>query len=110
MNTSKKDKYVKEVSGTFTVKFLGGKKAVLSSINRFKGFYGFLRTVDNRIKLFKFVSAREYKKDSSKISLSLLVRPNIGFTQMKKWQMVRVYQDCHSGEIQFWQKSSLKFL
>jgi hypothetical protein len=85
---------------SFTVKMNGKKSAVVSKINAFKGFYGAIRAMNGQTKLFKLISAREYKKDPNKISISILVKPSRGVVSTNKWQMVRVYKDV-SGDMIF---------
>jgi len=102
----KKDGYISEISvGMFNLKLNGDKKSLLPRINTFKGFYGYVRAVNGKIRYFKLISAREYKKDPNKISLSILVQPRKGDVMENKWQMVRVFKDCSCGEIQFLTKS-----
>lgn len=73
----------------FRIPLTGDKSEILKKVNTYKGLYGVLGLPTKNL-MFKLVSARELKKDSSCVSVSLLVQKDVKDFNEKKWSMVRL--------------------
>jgi len=82
----------------FSINLDNTKSNIIRKANEFKGLYGIL-TLKTGKRIFKFVSAREYKKDPKRVSLSFLVQNAPNSYNESDWQVVRVHQKKH-GKIE----------